>query len=318
MFDKETRYCAHSCGYIDKDAFTDDLPLIVILARLWNKYIPKAKGWFPRFIGWLFCKRLNNYFIKTKHGAYLVIEPHSLDIYTHVLNHGRTWNEPVLDACTGFLSNGDVFYDIGANIGYISLETAKLFKDKVFIISFEPQPLLANVIALSIKLNGFDNIKVFDLMVGRNHGLTDLFVGSHSIHASSVAREKQSICIKREITTIDEMVIKGSIPPPNVIKMDIEGGEKDALLGSTKTISTFKPYIIFESDINMKRFDYSRKDVLDLINSISSYDFFFISGEKGKFIKIEETNLSLGYSDILAIPKSIKGKTNNFEPNHTW
>ena len=134
-----------------------------------------------------------------------------------MLNHGRTWNEPVFNACKAFLSSGCVFYDIGANIGYLSMEMAKIFEDKVSVISFEPQPPLAYVIALSGRLNGFENVKVFDLMIGESRGEDDLHVGSHSIHASVVPREKSSTRIRRQIRTIDEMIEDGSIPPPSVI-----------------------------------------------------------------------------------------------------
>lgn len=279
------------------------MPVPVTLARLWNKYVPRGKGWFPRLVGRLFGRKLKNHYIRTKHGACLAIEPSSLDVYVYMLNHGRVWNEPVFDACKAFLSNGSVFYDIGANIGYISMEMAKVFGDKVSVISFEPQPLLAYIIALSSKLNGFENVKVFDLMIGESRGEANLYVASHSIHASAVTREKNPTCIRRRISTIDEMVETGSIPPPNVIKLDIEGGELAALSGATKTIASCRPHIIFESDENMERFGFTRKDVLDVIKATGSYDFFFIGGTNCRFIKLEEPNLSSGYTDIIAMPK---------------
>jgi FkbM family methyltransferase len=303
MPENDNYYSPYTCEDIDKDSWHENMPVPIILAKLWNKYIPRGKGWFPRFMGQLFCKNLKNYYIKTKYGAYLAIEPSSLDIYMHILNNGRTWNEHVFDACNALLSNGGVFYDIGANIGYMSIEMASIYGNKVSVMSFEPQPLLAKVISLSSKLNGFENVKVFDLMIGDKHGEAYLYVVSHSIHASAVSREKHSACIKRQISTIDDMIETGSIPPPNVIKIDIEGGELAALSGASATIASYHPYIIFESDVNMDRFGYTRKDVLDLIKATGPYDFFYIAGTKSKIVKIEEENLSLGFSDILAIPK---------------
>lgn len=144
---------------------------------------------------------------------------------------------------------------------------------------------------------------MFDLMLGDTRKEADLYVGSHSIHASTVARENNSVCIKRSVVTLDSMVQAGCIPPPNVIKMDIEGGELAALSGARETISTYRPHIIFESDENMERFGYSRKDIIDLIKGMSSYDFYFVSGTNCELIEVNEENFSLLYSDILAKPK---------------
>ena len=302
LLEKGTHHTRYSCQDFDKNAWSEDMPVSIVLAKLWNKYIPRGKGWFPRFIGRLFGKQLKTY-IRTKHGAYLAIEPYSLDVYMHMLNHGRTWNEHVFDACKSFLSDGCVFYDIGANVGYVSIEMARIFEDKLSVISFEPQPSLARIITLSSRLNEFKNIKVFDLMLGDSEGEGELYVGSHSIHASSVTRQRGAACIKRKITTIDKMVETDLIPPPNVIKMDIEGGELAALSGAKKTIATYRPYIIFESDENMDRFGYTRKDVLNLIRAAGAYDFFFIRGVNEDYVPLEDVNVVLDYGDILAVPK---------------
>ncbi|MCX7113659.1 MAG: FkbM family methyltransferase [Proteobacteria bacterium] len=298
----ESKYLPCSCCNINIDSYSEDMPLILVIAKLWNKYANRGKGFVPRFFGNLFRETLNKIIIRTKHGARLAIEPSSLEVYTHMLNHGNTWNEHVFDACKTSLGNEGVFYDIGANVGYMSIEMAKIFGEKVSVIAFEPQPLLAHAIALSSKLNKFENVKVFDLMLGETIGEANLYVGSHSIHASGVAREKNSTCIKRSVTTIDYMIEASLIPPPNVIKLDIEGGELAALSGARKTIISYRPHIIFESDENMERFGYTRNDVINLIKTMGIYDFFFISGTNCELIECANDNSSFAYSDILAKP----------------
>lgn len=301
---KNDDYCLpYSCGDIDNTAYSGNTPLLLSIAMRWNKYAPLGKGAFPRLLGRLLGPMVSKNYVTTKYGAYLAIEPSSLDVYTHLINNERTWNEHVFDACRALMKKGSVFYDIGANIGYMSIEMAKIFDGQVEIISFEPQPSLAHVIALSSKLNGFDKISVFDVMLGDQPGEADLYVGSHSIHASSVAREKHSKCIKRQVATVDSLVEAGCIPPPDTIKIDIEGGELSALAGAKKTIASHRPSIIFESDENMERFGYSRKDIIDSINRMAPYDFFFITGKECKLLEITEEKLSLNYSDILAKPR---------------
>lgn len=83
------------------------------------------------------------------------------------------------------------FYDIGASVGYISIEMASVLK-KGRVIAFEPQPALAENVVRSARLNGFDHLDVFQVMLGDKPGDSALYVGSHSIHASAMAREAGS------------------------------------------------------------------------------------------------------------------------------
>jgi hypothetical protein len=136
-------------------------------------------------------------------------------------------------------------------------------------------------------------------MLGDHEGQGDLFLGTHSIHASAVAREKNSQLIQRRVTTVDELVYSKKVPVPHVIKLDIEGGEYAALCGAGKTIREFKPHLVFESDDNMKRFGYSRKDLLALLDTLGPYDFYYVS-ELGQLAPVTKSNLHADYSDILA------------------
>ena len=303
MIESDVTISPCASNKFDACSYIEGTPVPISIAKLWNKYIPRGKSWFPRYLGWLFQNYLKKYYIKTKYGARLAIEPSSLDVYIHILNNGRTWNEHVLDACKTFFNSGGVFYDIGANVGYMSMEMANIFEDKISVISFEPQPLLARIIIISAKLNKLSNVKVFDIILGDTNGEANLHIGSHSIHASLIPREKKYKILKRKIFSIDDLIETNSIPAPDLIKIDIEGGELTVLTGAKKTIDSYGPIIIFESDNNMVRFGYTRKDIIELIKTVRPYNFFYIDNYQKKYIELNNNNISLEYSDILAVPK---------------
>jgi len=267
-------------------------------ARLWNKYAPRGKGAVPRLIGKLFENRLK-VFITTAGGARLAVTPSSLDVYVHISNHGGLWNEHVFQTCASLLIPGDVFWDVGANVGVMSIEMAKRFQGRVQVYSFEPQPVLSRAIAISAFVNRFGSLTVYDVMLGEMDGETELFVGSHGIHASARPRENRSRRIARRVVAIDSLMQSGEVMPPNVIKMDIEGGELSALRGARLLISKHKPHIVFEADENMKRFGYEREDVLRFLAACASYNFYFIQ-QNGALIPLTSSNLNAPYSDILA------------------
>ena len=238
--------------------------------------------------------------ITTHHGAILAVEPSTLETYATILKESGTWNPHVLGVCRRFLGDGGVFYDIGANVGYMSIEISKIFRDRVNVIAFEPQPSLARIIAVSAALNSFNNISVYGAMVGSETGHDLLFVPSHSVHASAVPRETRATCLRCPKTSIDHFVSSSMCPPPNIMKIDVEGGELDVIQGALNTIQHYRPYIIFESDENQHRFGYETKDIIRLISNSAQYKFFSIG--MNKIIPIGNEFKKQLSADILAIP----------------
>ena len=245
------------------------------IAQLWARYMPRAKGWFPRQMGSRLGRGVRN-LTRTAGGAKLAMDPRNWDIYCAIGNARGTWDAPVLDASCRFLKPGDIFYDIGANVGFMAIEASNRYADQISVVAFEPQPGLARLIAVSAALNGFKNLKTFAVMLGKDPGEGDLFVPSHSIHASAVSRSSNAQVLHCPKTTIDQMLAQNLIPAPTVIKIDVEGAEWDVFRGAAQTISTHRPAIIFESDCNTARFGYGRRELCAYLRELGDYEFFAV------------------------------------------
>jgi FkbM family methyltransferase len=274
------------------------------LSRFWVRHIPRGKGWFPRQIGRRFGGKMRDT-IHTASGAQLAIDPASLDMYCSIEKNGGLWDPEVLEICCRFLKPGAVFYDIGANVGLMAVEVAKRFADQVRVFAFEPQPSLARTIAISASLNKFQNLRVFPIMLGKEPGRAELFIASHSIHASAISREAGAAVIHCPVGTIDEMLADGLLAPPDVIKIDVEGGEFDVFRGAQKTIAEHRPAITFESDENANRFGYTRKQLCDFLRETGKYRFYAIDREKltPAEAAIEKNDFSV--RDMVALPEEM-------------
>jgi FkbM family methyltransferase len=242
------------------------------VASAWAKYVPRGKGWFPRQVGRRFGAAMRDT-VHTASGARLAVAPSSLDTYAAIERFGGSWDADVLETCSRLLSPGNVFYDIGANVGLMSVEVAKRFDDRVRVFAVEPQPWLAQVVAISAALNSFSNLQVFSMMLGKEPGEADLFVPTHSIHASAVSREAGAAAVRRPVATLDQLVSDGTFAPPDVIKIDVEGAEWDVFRGGRQTLATHRPRIIFESDANADRFGYTRRQLCDWLHETAGYGF---------------------------------------------
>jgi FkbM family methyltransferase len=204
----------------ESSRWTEDRSFFFRLALTLNRTMPRGKAFFPRWLGRLFGKN-DRLAVRTASGALLAVDPENWDIFTKLRLMGGTWDKPVLEACIACLKPGDVFYDLGANAGYMSIEAASLFQDAIRIYAFEPQPNLAHIVALSAKLNHFEKLATYDIMLGKQEGVSNLFIPSHAIHASTIARESNARSIACKVETLDNLVGRGNIPPPNVIKIDV-------------------------------------------------------------------------------------------------
>ena len=280
----------------------DSAPAVLSVARWLNKYLPRGKGAVPRYIGRVASGAFKESYISTRHGALLQIEPSSLDVYVHILNHGRTWNGPVLDMCARFLRAGDTFYDVGANIGYMALEIGVLFGDSVACVAFEPQPLLAHAIRKSAELSGLKGVRVVEAMVSSEEGEAELFLSAHSIHGSQVGREGWRSKIQRRTVSIDTLVDRG-MAPPRVIKMDIEGGELEALKGARDTLVEYHPVVVLECDDNMVRWGYRRRDLVDTLGQIGGYDILLLGRDSGELVRVGEEGGGERHTEVVAVPR---------------
>lgn len=284
------------------DEWREGFTTAMRLAEFWVKHVPRGKGCVPRWIGRHFCAQ-DKVFVRTASGMKLAVEPGNLDVYTYISSQGGSWDDHVVHACKSLISGEGVFYDIGASVGYISIEMAAGLK-RGRVIAFEPQPALAENVVRSALLNGFDHLEVLQVMLGDKCGDSALYVGSHSIHASAMAREAGSQELPCSMTTIDSLVASGAIPPPDAIKIDVEGAELLVFSGARETIRKHRPHIIFESDENMDRYGYRRSDIIGLLGSLCPYDFYFVTAKRERIPIASENMESRLHADVLAVPRS--------------
>lgn len=134
---------------------------------------------------------------------------------------------------------GSVFYDVGANVGFHTLLAAKLVgSGKVF--AFEPSPRNLEYLRRHVALNALDNVTVLDSAVSDRDQMLRFQI-ERTGFAGSLSDSSGGIDVNS--VTLDALVAGGKIPPPNYIKMDIEGAELLALRGAEQLLCAYHPEI---------------------------------------------------------------------------
>ena len=140
------------------------------------------------------------------------------------------------------------FYDVGANLGFFALLGARLAGPEGRVYAFEPAPANAAAIRHNIELNRFSNIEVIEQAVSSQTGQGRLQVvddQSWSKLEEYGAHPGTEQVLTVPLAAIDDLV-RGGLPAPHVVKIDIEGAEIAALEGMRETIARHRPAIICE------------------------------------------------------------------------
>jgi len=160
-----------------------------------------------------------------------------------------TLEPPVQEALRRLLAPGDVFYDIGANVGFFTLLGARLVGPAGRVVAFEPVPWCARAVGNNIELNEFGHAQIRAEAVGDADGIARLLVVGEASwsHLESTGRHAD---VRDEIdvavVALDSLVAAGTLPPPDVLKIDTEGAELQAIEGARATIARHRPAIVCE------------------------------------------------------------------------
>lgn len=205
---------------------------------------------------------------------------------------------PVQDALERFLEPGDVFYDVGANVGFFTVIGAKLVGETGRVFVFEPVPDNMEMVKHNCQLNGFSNLMYFNYAVSDSTGEADLLLAEYSGGAtlSSVGAPpdlKGKMHVK--VVSLDEMVFNRDIAPPSLVKIDVEGAEENVLHGMRRILEEFKPIIIFEVD------DQDEGRFNQKLEQCST----FLTMQKYDILRLEDSYAESGWlvSNFVATPK---------------
>jgi FkbM family methyltransferase len=143
------------------------------------------------------------------------------------------------------LREDDVVIDAGANVGLFAYWASRRLSPKGRVYAFEPVPeVYACLRQLVAHFSLEEKVSYFPLALGGTRGDLRLELAPLGGAAGVIKRNivgQAGLAITVAQTTIDEFVAGHNLPFVSFIKMDIEGMEREALKGATRTLATWKP-----------------------------------------------------------------------------
>jgi len=154
----------------------------------------------------------------------------------------------IQQAFARLLAEGQVVYDVGAASGFYTVIAARAVGERGRVIAFEPRPDNVERVRHNVALNGFRHVEILELALADSTGSASFSLGAEVTRgglSQHHAEPDQHGTIAVKTSTIDRLVSEG-LPPPDVIKMDIEGAEVEALEGAASTLATSAPNLLIE------------------------------------------------------------------------
>ena len=147
-----------------------------------------------------------------------------------------------------FLSDEDIVYDIGANIGLIGLLLARHPKARALRVHcFEPEPRNFAQLQRNIVENGLtERISAHQIALAERAGELELFTrgGPGEGRHSTVAPEGSTGSIRIRAETASAFAASVG-EPPDLVKIDVEGAEGRVLAGMASLLRDHGPREIF-------------------------------------------------------------------------
>lgn len=138
---------------------------------------------------------------------------------------------------------GDVFLDVGAYIGWYTIQAAKATGSSGRVIALEPDAYNRRQLEENLALNGLAGCAVIPVAAWREAAELGWHSGDVPVW-SKVDRESHARPVRA--VTIDSLASDLGLASVNWIKMDIEGAEIEALQGAEKTLERFRPILFIE------------------------------------------------------------------------
>lgn len=225
-------------------------------------------------------------FIAEFNGAKFWIDPKAnqdLHMYDGILKNGyeSITTKLILES----LVEGDTFIDIGSNNGYFTVLASKKVGKEGTVYAFEPSSTTYKRLMRNLELNNCDNVKAYNLAVSNGRGKTSFYEfpdrdGENSLVPLSGTKE-----ITVNVVTLDEMCENVR---PKIVKIDVEGYEREVLDGARHVIFDNNASIILE--YNRHVLLRKKENFDDLLTSIRAAGY--------TIRMIDDIHKSIGETDI--------------------
>jgi FkbM family methyltransferase len=166
---------------------------------------------------------------------------------------------------------GGVFYDVGANAGFHAMIVARAVGSTGCVYAFEPTPSSAARLRDNAERNSFENVHVVETAISGIDGEIPFSVHGPLSLLNSVRTDQAGEKVTVHSLRLDTFCANHR--PPNLMLIDVEGSEIEALESGLEMIEQHRPVILVEVHyLGQKFIDFVNANLLPLGYTATTYE----------------------------------------------
>lgn len=166
-----------------------------------------------------------------------------------------TW-EPDVDAfISRRLEPGDVFVDVGANIGFHTLRAQQALGGVGRVVAIEGSPSVADQLAATLDLNGLDTeVRIVRTAVADSAGTLTMFRGPNRNLGLSTSVAERGFSVESEVRCdrLANLLLAEELEQLRIVKIDVEGGEPAVVAGMVGLLADLSDRVEFVLELSPK------------------------------------------------------------------
>tara|TARA_R110001592_G_scaffold363248_3_gene682141 strand:+ start:45270 stop:46112 length:843 start_codon:yes stop_codon:yes gene_type:complete len=203
------------------------------------------------------------------------------------------------------LSPGDVFLDVGANIGYYPIIAARLVGEQGAVFAFEPDTVNFNLLQGNLRLNDCEHIvAAFESGLAATSGPAQLYLsednaGDHQVFAAGSRRRSQPI----QLFNGSEF-LRGRMQRLDMLKVDVQGAEYAVMVGLLPLLRELPriPRMIIElTPLSLRQAGASGRQLIELLATLAQ-PLWIIDHIEHRLVACSAAELAQWCDNVDAVP----------------
>ena len=213
-------------------------------------------------------------------------------------NYEKNESDMIFKICDKVISDSSVIFDVGANIGWYTVNLAKKFHTST-IYAFEPVKRTFDYLTTNCILNGVKNVTRVQSGLSNVEGKMDMYYypeGAVNASLKNLTDREDIEIYSVNILTLDGFFKDNNLQGVDFIKCDVEGAELHVFQGGSNIISKYKP-VVFTEILRKwsEKFNYHPNDIISQFREIG-YRCFVVAGSNlREFLTVDEETIETNY-----------------------
>lgn len=145
------------------------------------------------------------------------------------------------------LMRGMTYLDVGGNLGFLATLAGQIVGTTGHVVAIEPEPYNFALLQENLQRNSVAPADAVMAAAGSAPGTATLFkartnFGDHRLYADSASKDRAHVAVP--VVRLDELFASRGWPPPDFVKIDVQGFELFVVQGLEGLVKTDRPRMI--------------------------------------------------------------------------